>query len=212
MKKNPEGRIYDMLSCIEDNEARLSGVVVSEPELSHEVHSEKFYKFFICSKRLSSNEDTLIVTIPYSLLEKTQVEKGDFVIVEGQFRSYNNYSGIGNKLVLTLFARNIEKAEEDILPFNEVYLNGYVCKDIVLRVTPFGREIADILLAVNRAYNKSDYIPCIAWGKNARRLKDVKVGCNLKIKGRMQSRDYEKKISETQSEIKTAYEISISNV
>ncbi len=201
-----------MLSCLEDNEARLSGTVISEPELSHEVHGERFYKFLICSKRLSENEDILIITLPFSLLEKTNIEKGDNLIVCGQFRSYNNYSGIGNKLVLTLFARSIEKADEDDAPFNEVYLNGYVCKDIILRVTPFGREIADVLLAVNRAYNKSDYIPCIAWGKNARRLKDVKVGCNLKIWGRMQSRDYEKKISETETETKTAYEISISRV
>lgn len=201
-----------MLSCIEDNEARLAGVVSSEPALSHEVHGEKFYKFCVKSKRLSENEDVLIVTAPESLLENKEIKEGAEVVIEGQFRSYNNYSGIGNKLVLTLFAREIETADDFFEPYNEVYLNGYVCKEIICRVTPFGREIADVLLAVNRAYNKSDYIPCIAWGRNARRLKDVPVGCNLKIWGRMQSREYEKKINENETERKTAYEVSISKI
>lgn len=201
-----------MLSCIEDNEAKVLGKVASVPEFSHEVRGEKFYKFKVSSKRLSENEDILSVTLSEDLLDKANLQEGDYIIIEGQFRSYNNYSGIGNKLILTLFARNIEKADESSEPYNEVYLNGYVCKDIVLRVTPFGREIADILLAVNRAYNKSDYIPCIAWGRNARRLKNVQIGCNLKIKGRMQSRNYEKKINEYETETKTAYEVSISKI
>jgi len=201
-----------MLSCMEDNEARLSGVVLNAPVLSHEVHGEKFYKFCVKSKRLSDNEDALIVTAPESLLENKDICEGDKVAVEGQFRSYNNYSGVGNKLVLTLFARSLETEEEFFEPYNEIYLNGYVCKDIICRVTPFGREIADVLLAVNRAYNKSDYIPCIAWGRNARRLKDIPVGTNLKISGRMQSREYEKKINEIEMVQKTAYEVSISKV
>lgn len=201
-----------MLSCMEDNEAKLLGRVFSAPCFSHEVRGEKFYKFFVCSKRLSENEDVLSVTLSENLLNHTKIEEGDYVIIEGQFRSYNNYSGVGNKLILTLFARSIEKTDETAEAYNEVYLNGYVCKDIVLRVTPFGREIADVLLAVNRAYNKSDYIPCIAWGRNARRLRDVGIGCNLKIRGRMQSRNYEKKISEYETETKTAYEVSISRI
>ena len=201
-----------MLSCMEDNEARLSGVVVNKPVLSHEVHGEKFYKFCVKSKRLSGNEDILVVTVAESLLAENEIKEEDKVVIEGQFRSYNNYSGVGNKLVLTLFARSVEKAEGYFEPDNEVYLNGYVCKEIIFRVTPFGREIADVLLAVNRAYNKSDYIPCIAWGRNARKLKDVPVGCNLKISGRMQSRDYEKKTGENETETKTAYEVSVSKV
>lgn len=201
-----------MLSCMEDNEARLSGVVLSEPVLSHEVHGEKFYKFCVKSKRLSENEDVLIITAAESLLENKMICEGDKITALGQFRSYNNYSGVGNKLVLTLFARSLEIADECFEPCNEIYLNGYVCKEIVCRVTPFGREIADVLLAVNRAYNKSDYIPCIAWGRNARRLKDIPVGSNLKIWGRMQSREYEKKLSETETVKKTAYEVSISKV
>lgn len=201
-----------MLSCIEDNEARLSGVLTEAPALSHEVHGERFYKFPVMSQRLSGNEDIIIVTVLEKHLEQMTLKKGDSVLAEGQFRSYNNYSGIGNKLVLTLFAKNIEKISDDFESLNEVYLNGYVCKEIACRVTPLGREIADILIAVNRAYNKSDYIPCIAWGKNAKRLKDVPVGTNLKVSGRMQSRKYEKKISETETEEKTAYEVSINRV
>lgn len=201
-----------MLSCMEDNEARLSGIAESEPKFSHEVHGERFYKFSVKSKRLSDNEDVLIVTAPETLLENNMISTGDAVEIEGQFRSYNNYSGVGNKLVLTLFAKTLEKCDELFESYNEVFLNGYVCKEIICRVTPFGREIADILLAVNRAYNKSDYIPCIAWGRNARRLKDVAVGTNLKICGRMQSRQYEKKISECETEKKTAFEVSVSKV
>ncbi|MBE7028150.1 MAG: single-stranded DNA-binding protein [Ruminococcaceae bacterium] len=201
-----------MLTCMEDNEARLSGIVSSEPELSHEVHGERFYKFAVKSRRLSENEDILIVTAPESLLGDSEIHKGDAVEVLGQFRSYNNYSGVGNKLVLTLFAKTLYKCDELSESYNEVFLNGYVCKEIICRVTPFGREIADILLAVNRAYNKSDYIPCIAWGRNARRLKDIPVGTNLKICGRMQSRQYEKKINECETEKKTAFEVSVSKV
>lgn len=207
-----EGRIYGMLSCIEDNEARLSGVVMCSPEESHEVHGERFYRFSVKSKRLSDNADVIIITAPESLLKNTEVCEGDCVEITGQFRSYNNYSGIGNKLVLTLFAKTLEKCGGIFEPCNEVYLNGYVCKEIICRVTPFGREIADVLLAVNRAYNKSDYIPCIAWGRNARRLKDVVVGTNLKICGRMQSREYEKKLNECETETKTAYEVSVSKI
>lgn len=201
-----------MLSCMEDNEARLCGEVASKPVLSHDVHGEKFYKFCIKSKRLSENEDILIVTASEKLLENKNIKEGDKAELTGQFRSYNNYSGVGNKLVLTFFARTLELLECCFEPCNEVYLNGYVCKEIICRTTPFGREIADVLLAVNRAYNKSDYIPCIVWGRNARRLKDVSVGSNLKIWGRMQSRDYEKKINEIETIKKTAYEVSVSRV
>ncbi len=201
-----------MLSCMEDNEARLSGIVSEGPTLSHVVHGERFFRFSVKSKRLSENEDTIVVTTPESLLENDSICEGDMVAISGQFRSYNNYSGVGNKLVLTLFAKVIEKLKEPVEIYNEVFLNGYVCKEIIYRVTPFGREIADVLLAVNRAYNKSDYIPCIAWGRNARRLKNVPVGTNLKISGRMQSRQYDKKINEFETEKKIAFEVSVSKV
>lgn len=198
-----------MLSCIEDNEARLSGRIKENPEFSHEVHGEKFYKVCVVSERLSHNEDAIIVTLPEELFAGIELKEGMYICVRGQFRSYNNYSGTGNKLMLTLFARELYVKDEEDEPENEIYLNGFVCKEIVYRVTPFGREIADVLIAVNRAYNKSDYLPAIAWGRNARLLKNVKVGTNIKIKGRMQSREYQKRINETEIISKTAYEISI---
>ena len=133
--------------------------------------------------------------------------------VKGQFRSYNNYSEEGNKLILTVFARDIYLSDdEDEANPNQIYLNGYLCKAPVYRTTPFGREITDILLAVNRAYNKSDYLPCIAWGRNARFSSTFEVGDNIKIWGRIQSRDYQKKISEDEIITKTAYEISVSKM
>lgn len=201
-----------MLSCIEDNEARLKGRVKEAPVFSHEVHGEVFYKFFVSAERLSKTEDTIIVTASQSLIENIDIKKGKALCIMGQFRSYNNYSGVGNKLMLTLFAREIYEEEDCFEPENEVYLNGYICKEPVYRVTPFGREIADVLIAVNRAYNKSDYIPAIAWGRNARMIKNACVGSNIIVKGRMQSREYQKKLSETESETKTAYEISINSL
>ena len=139
---------------------------------------------------------------------------GDKLFIEGQFRSYNNFSNVGNRLVLTVFAKKIEKIYDvmDYINPNQIYLNGYICKEPVYRTTPFQREIADILLAVNRFYNKSDYIPCIAWGRNAKFAQQLEVGTNLKIWGRVQSREYQKKIDDNEFITKTAYEISISKM
>lgn len=201
-----------MLNCIEDNEACVVGVVCGYLSYSHDVYGERFYRFMLRSDRLSQNSDLICVTVSEKMLTDISVDIGVHLSVSGQFRSYNNYSGIGNKLVLTLFAKDIKLTDESEEPLNEIYLNGYICKPIVYRVTPFGREIADILLAVNRAFNKSDYIPCIAWGRNARFVKHLDVGQNLKIWGRMQSREYQKKISETETVTKTAYEVSINRL
>lgn len=201
-----------MLYCIEDNEAFAVGAVCSPLSYSHEVHGEQFYRFMMRTERLSENADLICVTLSEKLLPETSIEIGKRLTVCGQFRSYNNYSGVGNKLVLTLFAKEIRQAEEDEADSNEIYLNGFICKPVVYRVTPFGREIADILLAVNRAYNKSDYIPCIAWGRNARFVRHLDVGQNILIWGRMQSRNYQKRISETETETKTAFEISVSRL
>ncbi len=201
-----------MLHCVEDNEARVIGQVCGYLTYSHDVHGERFYRFMLRSDRLSENADLVSVTISEKMLLDVRIDMGACLKVSGQFRSYNNYTGEGNKLVLTLFAKEIEAVEDGREPENEIYLNGYICKEIVYRVTPFGREIADILLAVNRAYNKSDYIPCIAWGRNARFVKNLPVGRNIKIWGRMQSREYQKKISETESVTKTAFEVSISRI
>ncbi|MBQ3225460.1 MAG: single-stranded DNA-binding protein, partial [Clostridia bacterium] len=141
-----------------------------------------------------------------------QFELGLPIEVVGQFRSYNNYTEGGIKLVLTLFAKELYLTDSDCEPMNEVYLNGFICKEVTYRVTPFGREIADVLLAVNRAYNKSDYIPCIVWGRNARFAKNLAVGQNIRVWGRMQSREYQKKLSETETVTKTAYEVSVSRI
>ncbi|MBE7048972.1 MAG: single-stranded DNA-binding protein [Ruminococcaceae bacterium] len=201
-----------MLHCVEDNEACIIGVVSGCLTFSHDVHGERFYRFMLRSDRLSENADSICVTVSEKMLMETSIDIGTSLKVFGQFRSYNNYTGQGNKLVLTLFAREITTAEEGEEATNEIYLNGYICKPVVYRVTPFGREIADILLAVNRAYNKSDYIPCIAWGRNARFVKHLDVGRNIQIWGRMQSREYQKRISDTETVTKTAYEVSINRL
>ncbi len=201
-----------MLNCIEDNEARIIGVVDSYLTYSHEVHGECFYRFGVRTERLSSTADIITVTVSERLLSQIQLEPGVRIAVFGQFRSYNNYTDNGIRLILTLFAKEIRLAEDEECSENEVYLNGFICKPVVYRVTPFGREIADILLAVNRAYNKSDYIPCIAWGRNARFAKNLVVGQNVRIWGRMQSREYQKKLSETEVVTKTAYEVSVSKL
>ncbi len=201
-----------MLNCAEDNEARIVGYVASDLTYSHEVHTEGFYRFYIMSDRLSDNKDIIIVTISERILGETELPLGTKIEICGQFRSYNNYSGEGSRLVLTLFARDLRIAEDIEKCENEIFLNGYICKPVIYRVTPFGREIADILVAVNRAYNKSDYIPCIAWGRNAKFVSTLSVGSNIKIWGRMQSRDYQKKLSEEETITKTAYEVSVSKI
>ncbi len=192
----------------------ICGTVVSEPEFSHEVYEEMFYTFLLDTPRLSNASDVIKITISEKFLIGDGIALGDNVRIEGQFRSYNNFSSIGNRLILTVFVKDITKLDtaEEIENSNTIYLDGYICKQPIYRTTPFGREIADILLAVNRSYNKSDYIPCIAWGRNAKYAETLNVGDNVIIKGRIQSREYQKKLSETEFETKTAYEISVSKL
>ena len=205
---------------LENNHLVLVGKVTSEKRFSHEIYGEKFYIFDLEVPRLSGNADIIPITISERLLEAEGLEIDKKVIIEGQFRSYNSYQNEKNKLVLTVFAKDVkfvENQDEEIqaskdLVSNEVILNGYICKKPIYRQTPFGREIADILLAVNRAYNKSDYIPCIAWGRNARFCENIEVGTEVKIIGRVQSRTYEKKYEDGTSETKVAYEVSISSL
>ena len=199
-----------MLNCADDNEARLVGKISKNLEYSHEVHGESFYKMTVQSERISENCDEIIVTVSERLIADMDTEIGTTVEIFGQFRSYNNYSGEGSRLILTLFAREIYVSDQECE--NEIYLNGYICKPAIFRTTPFGREIADILLAVNRAYGKSDYIPCIAWGRNAKFAQNLPVGTNIKVWGRMQSRNYQKKIDDETVVEKTAYEVSISKL
>ena len=200
-----------------NNEAILVGTVEGELGFSHEIYGETFYSFVLRVMRLSDICDYINITVSERLIGNMNLQPGSLVSVVGQFRSYNNYCATGNRLILTVFARDI-KEEIDIEDSvygqnpNSIYLNGFLCKAPVYRTTPFGREITDLLVAVNRAYNKSDYIPCIAWGRNARYSSGLSVGDNIKVWGRIQSREYQKKISEDECITKTAYEISISKM
>ena len=199
----------------ENNFLVLIGTIVSEKKFSHEIYGESFYLFNLEVPRLSDNSDVIPITISERLIANFDLEIGRKIVVEGQFRSYNSYENEKNKLVLTVFAKDImdyvENPEEEKVS-NEVTLNGYICKKPIYRQTPFGREIADLLLAVNRAYNKSDYIPCIAWGRNARFCENMEVGTEVKIIGRVQSRIYEKKFEDGTVEQRVAYEVSIANL
>lgn len=197
-----------------NNHATLIGIVEDAPTFGHSHCGESFYNFVLKVKRLSENTDDINITISEKLLKALELLPGDEVEVSGQYRSYNNYSGVGNKLILTLFVQDIKRTDElsDIENPNKIYLNGFICKPPIFRTTPFGREIADIILAVNRAYGKSDYIPCIAWGRNAKFASCLKVGDRIELWGRIQSREYQKKISEEDTVTKVAYEISISKL
>mgnify|MGYP000282741358 FL=1 len=202
-------------AALENNCVSISGKVIASPEFSHEVYGEGFYITYVQVPRLSEANDELPVIFSERLVNPELVKVGLYLSVDGQFRSYNNYSNKGGrKLMLMVFARELEIHEEEVTNKNpnQIYLNGFVCRKPIYRTTPFGREIADILLAVNRAYNKSDYIPCIAWGRNARYASTLEVGDNLKIWGRIQSRVYQKKLSEDQVEERVAYEISVSKM
>ena len=205
---------------LENNYLTLVGRVTGEKKFSHEIYGEKFYTFNLSIPRLSGNADIIPITISERLISEDTLTEGKKLLIKGQFRSYNSYQNEKNRLILTVFAKDIQEIEEpaeqeenDIVKkeetTNEVVLIGFVCKKPIYRQTPFGREIADLLLAVNRAYNKSDYIPTIAWGRNARFCQNLEVGAQVKIVGRVQSRQYEKKYEDGTSEMKVAYEVSI---
>ena len=193
-----------------NNRVYLRGKIVSSPVFSHEVFGEKFYEFNLEVPRLSESFDTIPVTISERIIDQN-IYVGNLITISGQFRSYNKQTETKSKLVLTVFVREIE-ANNELLNPNIIELFGYICKEPVFRTTPFKREICDVLLAVNRAYNKSDYIPCIAWGRNARFVKDMKVGDAINLVGRIQSRVYQKRVSDDLVETKNAYEISITKL
>lgn len=196
-----------------NNLAQVCGVVDDELQFNHEIFGESFYTFTLKMPRLSGTSDRIKVMISDRLLSDFPLSIGDYVNITGQFRSYNSYENGDNKLILTVFAKDISSCEDELPKnLNSLFLNGYVCKEPVYRTTPFGREITDLLLAVNRTYNKSDYIPVIAWGRNARYCKGFKVGDNVKVWGRIQSRDYQKRLSEDEVITKTAYEVSVSKL
>jgi len=202
-------------NVIDNNAVTIAGIVDSLPVFSHEVYGEGFYNFSVNVTRLSDSFDKIPVLISERLVEKERLKIGTIIELEGQFRSYNNYTGEdGSRLILIVFVRELRFLEDksEIKNPNQIYLNGYICKKPVYRTTPFGREITDLLLAVNRPYNKSDYIPCIAWGRNARFSENLAVGDNVKIWGRIQSRKYQKKYSENKVITKVAYEVSVSKM
>ncbi|NLZ47568.1 MAG: single-stranded DNA-binding protein [Clostridiales bacterium] len=195
-----------------NNKIYLEGKVVSDLVFSHEMYGEGFYIFNLEVPRLSETKDVLSVTISERLLTGMELKIGSEIIVEGQLRSCNKFIDGSNRLILTVFARNVEPCYEKSKNPNQIFLDGFICKPPVYRTTPFGREIADMLLAVNRAYNKSDYIPTIAWGRNSRFCQTLNVGDNIRIWGRLQSREYQKKVSEEEVIKKIAYEVSISKM
>ena len=195
-----------------NNKIYLEGEIVSNLQFSHEMFGEGFYIFNIEVPRLSDAKDILSITISERLIGDLEIKPGVQVVVEGQLRSYNKFVDGGNRLILTVFARNLEPCIERSKNPNQIFLDGYICKQPIYRTTPFGREIADMLLAVNRPYNKSDYIPTIAWGRNSRFCQSLTVGDNVRVWGRLQSREYQKKVSEEEVIKKMAYEVSISKM
>ena len=194
-----------------NNRVYFMGEIVSEAKFSHEVYGEGFYEFFVKVMRLSGQADVLPVTISERLIQGNDFKIGSTICALGQFRSYNKLEGGRSRLMLTVFVREIVESAPSGNP-NSIVLSGYICKPPVYRTTPFNREIADLLVAVNRAYNKSDYIPCIAWGRNARFVQNLKVGDRVALSGRIQSREYQKRLSETEAVTMTAYEVSISKL
>ena len=207
---------------LENNYLTLVGKVTGEKKFSHEIYGERFYIFNLSIPRLSGNADIIPITVSERLIKEDTLQEGKKLLIKGQFRSYNSYENEKNRLILTVFAKDVMEVEDDSeeesdivrkdIITNEVVLVGYICKKPIYRQTPFGREISDLLLAVNRAYNKSDYIPCIAWGRNARFCQNLEVGSQVKVIGRVQSRTYEKKHEDGTVENRVAYEVSIGSL
>lgn len=198
----------------ENNQVTLSGEIVRNFEFGHEVFDEKFYVTIIKIERKSRQKDIIPIMVSERLTDVKVDWTGKFVRASGQFHSYNRYEGKKNRLILSVFIKEFEECGK--IPFiddkNKICLDGYICKEPIYRKTPLGREITDILLAVNRLYGKSDYIPCITWGRSARFAGDLEIGTRLQIEGRIQSREYQKRISDDEYETRTAYEVSVSKL
>ena len=199
---------------IENNQVTVMGEVVSDFTFSHEIFGEGFYVMDVKVQRLSDSVDVIPVMTSERLIDVNADYKGALISVNGQFRSYNRHEEHRNKLVLSVFAREIEFVDEvpESAKSNQIFLDGYVCKPPIYRKTPLGREIADVLLAVNRPYGKSDYVPCICWGRNARYAGSFQVGDRCMIWGRIQSREYVKKLDDETTEKRVAFEVSVSKL
>lgn len=215
-KYNSEEGDFKFMSdkIIENNQVTIIGEVASEFTFSHEVFGEGFYMVDVLVKRLSNSDDRIPLMISERLIDVSQDYTGEYIMATGQFRSYNQHEEKKNRLVLSVFVREVSFVEEELdgAKTNSILLDGYICKRPIYRKTPLGREIADLLLAVNRPYGKSDYIPCICWGRNARFASGFEVGEHVQVLGRIQSREYVKKLSETESEKRIAYEVSVSKL
>ena len=209
-----KGEILMSEKVIENNRVSVIGEILSEFTFSHEVFGEGFYMTELSVNRLSEQADVIPLMVSERLIDVTKDMRGQIIEASGQFRSYNRHEGIKNRLLLSVFVREIEflDAFDDCTKTNQIFLDGYVCKPPVYRKTPLGREIADILIAVNRPYGKSDYIPCIAWGRNARYASGFEVGERIRVWGRVQSREYTKKLDEIESVKRIAYEVSVSKL
>ena len=199
---------------IENNQVVIMGEIVSDFSFSHEIFGEGFYMVDVNVPRLSDSSDIIPLMVSERLINVDEDYKGLNIMVQGQFRSYNRHEERKNRLVLSVFAREIEFVDEtpESSKTNQIYLDGYICKEPIYRKTPLGREIADLLLAVNRPYGKSDYIPCICWGRNARFASNFAVGTRCEIWGRIQSREYMKRLSDEDAEKRIAYEVSVSKI
>ena len=199
---------------IENNQVSIMGKIDTGFTFSHQVFGEGFYTMELLVRRLSDSEDRIPVMVSERLLDITQDYTGQYIEIHGQFRSYNRHEEKHNRLVLSVFAREVNFVEEqdESLPVNQIFLDGFICKPPVYRKTPLGREIADMLLAVNRPYGKSDYIPCICWGRNARFAGNLEIGSRIQLIGRIQSREYQKRVSENELIRRVAYEVSVNKL
>lgn len=194
-----------------NNRVFLTGNVATEPKFSHETFGEAFYEIDLEVERLSQNIDIIPITISEKLMTGNLIQVGNTISIKGQFRSYNKSDETKSHLMLTVFVREVTTEQKD-MPTNIIEINGFICKSPIYRTTPFKREICDVLIAVNRAYNKSDYLPCIAWGRNARFIKDAQVGDKVSLVGRIQSRVYQKKLEDGSVEDRVAYEVSVGRI
>lgn len=201
-----------MSRLIENNKARIVGEIVGQFEYSHEVFGENFYIGQLKIERTSGILDLIPIMVSDRMVDVSADWNGIFVEIEGSFRSYNKNEEGKKRLMLSVFVREFKQLENVYYNDNDVELDGYICKEVIYRKTPLGREVADLLIAVNRPYGKSDYIPCIAWGRNAVYSAELEVGTRIKLYGRIQSREYTKRISDTETETRTAYEVSVNKL
>ena len=199
---------------IENNRVAIIGEIVSDFRFSHQVYGEGFYVVDVAVNRLSDLSDIIPMMVSERLVDVSTSYIGQLVEASGQFRSYNRHDEGKNKLMLSIFVREWQFVDEnpEAGKTNQIFLDGFICKAPIYRKTPLGREIADLLIAVNRPYGKSDYIPCITWGRNARYCSRFEVGCHIRVWGRIQSREYTKKTDNGESIQKVAYEVSVSKI